>query len=215
MSLSQGMRVRVVDRDGGEDSGVCQQLLLPDGKSIRAHDAPQAMQPRPGGNCTMIAHRLAASPGSNLDEVGEHEDMGTPYAPRLMRLNFLAPVVANLDGRHPIGASRPNHPPGLHGPKIHPCLTKPPRRNIIASIRGRRRWVADIKSESRPASDRNGWPASYWNTWPASSESAPCWSRRYDTAHNLDLSGVSSQHRSHSVVADAEARLRDHRGFSA
>jgi hypothetical protein len=32
--------------------------------------------------------------------------------------------------------------------------------------------VADIKSESRPASDRNRWPASFWNAWPASSESA-------------------------------------------
>jgi hypothetical protein len=29
--------------------------------------------------------------------------------------------------------------------------------------------VAGIKSESRPASDRNRWPASYWNWWPASS----------------------------------------------
>jgi Helix-hairpin-helix containing domain len=32
--------------------------------------------------------------------------------------------------------------------------------------------VADIRSEPRPASDRNRWPASYWNAWPASSESA-------------------------------------------
>jgi hypothetical protein len=32
--------------------------------------------------------------------------------------------------------------------------------------------VADIKSESRPASNRNRWPASYWNAWPASSETA-------------------------------------------
>jgi tetratricopeptide (TPR) repeat protein len=32
--------------------------------------------------------------------------------------------------------------------------------------------VADIKSEPRPASNRNRWPASYWNAWPASSESA-------------------------------------------
>ena len=32
--------------------------------------------------------------------------------------------------------------------------------------------MADIKSESRPASNRNRWPASYWNAWPASSESA-------------------------------------------
>jgi hypothetical protein len=32
--------------------------------------------------------------------------------------------------------------------------------------------VADIKSEPRPASNRNQWPASYWNAWPASSVSA-------------------------------------------
>jgi len=32
--------------------------------------------------------------------------------------------------------------------------------------------VADIKSESRPASDRYRWPASFRNAWPASSESA-------------------------------------------
>jgi signal transduction histidine kinase len=51
-------------------------------------------------------------------------------------------------------------------------LTKPPSRNIIASIRGSERWVAGFKSESRPASNRNRWPASYWNAWPASSESA-------------------------------------------
>ena len=50
-------------------------------------------------------------------------------------------------------------------------MTKPPRRNIIAAVRGSERWVAGFKSESRPASDRNRWPASYWNWWPASSES--------------------------------------------
>jgi hypothetical protein len=33
-------------------------------------------------------------------------------------------------------------------------------------------WVAGFKSESRPASNRNRWPASYWNWWPASSEAA-------------------------------------------
>ena len=32
--------------------------------------------------------------------------------------------------------------------------------------------MADIRSEPRPASDRNRWPASDWNAWPASSESA-------------------------------------------
>ena len=61
---------------------------------------------------------------------------------------------------------------GRYGPKIRAHLTNPARRNIIAPIRESERWVADIKSESRPASDRNWWPASYWNAWPASSESA-------------------------------------------
>ena len=60
----------------------------------------------------------------------------------------------------------------LRRPKIRPRLTDPSGRNIITSIRGSERWVAGFKSESRPASDRNRWPASYWNWWPASSESA-------------------------------------------
>jgi hypothetical protein len=51
-------------------------------------------------------------------------------------------------------------------------LTNPAKQNIITSIRGSRRPVADIKSEPRPASNRNQWPASYWNAWPASSVSA-------------------------------------------
>jgi hypothetical protein len=51
-------------------------------------------------------------------------------------------------------------------------LTRGSGQNIIASIRGSRRQVADIKSEPRPASNRNRWPASDWNAWPASSESA-------------------------------------------
>ena len=63
---------------------------------------------------------------------------------------------------------------GLRRPKIGARLTDPSRRNIIAPIRGSERWVAGIKSESRPASDRNRWPASYWNWSPASSESAGC-----------------------------------------
>ena len=50
---------------------------------------------------------------------------------------------------------------GLRRPKIRARLTDPSRRNIIAPIRGSERWVAGIKSESRPASDRNWWPASY------------------------------------------------------
>jgi hypothetical protein len=51
-------------------------------------------------------------------------------------------------------------------------LTNPAKQNIIPSIRGSKRQVADIKSEPRPASNRNQWPASFWNAWPASSESA-------------------------------------------
>ena len=51
-------------------------------------------------------------------------------------------------------------------------LTHPAKRNIIRSIRGSTRPMADIKSEPRPASNRNRWPASYWNARPASSESA-------------------------------------------
>ena len=52
-----------------------------------------------------LARRLAASPASNVEEVGAQEGMGAPYAARLIRLNFLAPdiVIAILDGRQPIG----------------------------------------------------------------------------------------------------------------
>jgi hypothetical protein len=35
-----------------------------------------------------------------------------------------------------------------------------------------KRELADIKSEPRPASNRNRWPTSDRNVWPASSESA-------------------------------------------
>jgi hypothetical protein len=56
--------------------------------------------------------------------------------------------------------------------QIHVRLTNPAKPNIITSIRGSTRQVAEIKSEPRPASNRNRWPASYWNAWPASSESA-------------------------------------------
>jgi site-specific DNA recombinase len=51
-----------------------------------------------------LARRLAASPASNLEDVGAQEGMGAPYAARLMRLNFLAPdiVVAILNGRQPV-----------------------------------------------------------------------------------------------------------------
>jgi hypothetical protein len=66
----------------------------------------------------------------------------------------------------------PPPPKRLRSSKSNPVLTKGSGRNIIAEIRGSKRRVADIKSESRPASNRNRWPASYWNAWPASSESA-------------------------------------------
>jgi site-specific DNA recombinase len=47
-----------------------------------------------------LARRLATSPDPNLEDVGLQEDMGAPYAARLMRLNYLAPdiVVAILKG---------------------------------------------------------------------------------------------------------------------
>ena len=67
---------------------------------------------------------------------------------------------------------KPSLPIMLWRPHPKPCLTNPGKRNIIPSIRGSRRPVADIKSEPRPASNRNRWPASYWNARPASSESA-------------------------------------------
>src|SRR5208282_4435513 len=79
------------------------------------------------------------------------------------------PVVAH---RHPIRPSRTE--PSSHSAEaqIHARLTNPAKQNIITTIRGSNRQVADIKSEPRPASNRNQWPASYWNAWPASSESA-------------------------------------------
>jgi len=51
-----------------------------------------------------LSRRLAASQASNLEDVGAQEGMGAPYAPRWMRLNFLAPdiVVAILNGRQPV-----------------------------------------------------------------------------------------------------------------
>ncbi len=50
-----------------------------------------------------LAHRLATNPSVTLEEGGAAEDMGAPYAARLMRLNFLAPdiVVVILNGRQP------------------------------------------------------------------------------------------------------------------
>ena len=50
-----------------------------------------------------LARHLAANPSVTLEEAGAAENMGAPYAARLMRLNFLAPdiVVAILNGRQP------------------------------------------------------------------------------------------------------------------
>jgi site-specific DNA recombinase len=50
-----------------------------------------------------LASRLATNPSITLEEAGAAENMGAPYAARLMRLNFLAPdiVVAILNGRQP------------------------------------------------------------------------------------------------------------------
>ncbi|HYA81241.1 MAG TPA: recombinase family protein [Methylocystis sp.] len=52
-----------------------------------------------------LARRLAAGPGSTLEDAGALEGMGAPYAARLMRLNSLAPeiVTAILNGRQPVG----------------------------------------------------------------------------------------------------------------
>src|SRR5277367_2315138 len=58
----------------------------------------------------------------------------------------------------------PHDPTPLLALSNPPPLTKSSARNIMAAIREGERRVADIKSESRPAS--------YWNAWPASSESA-------------------------------------------
>ncbi len=50
-----------------------------------------------------LARRLATNPSVTLEEAGAADDIGAPYAARLMRLNFLAPdiVVAILNGRQP------------------------------------------------------------------------------------------------------------------
>jgi site-specific DNA recombinase len=50
-----------------------------------------------------LARHLATNPSATLEEAGAAQDMGAPYAARLMRLNFLAPdiVVAILNGRQP------------------------------------------------------------------------------------------------------------------
>ncbi len=60
-----------------------------------------------------LSRRLAAAPGSTLEDVGAQEGMGAPYAARLMRLNYLAPdiVVTILNGRQPVlHAAEQNRP---------------------------------------------------------------------------------------------------------
>ena len=50
-----------------------------------------------------LARRLAENPGSTLEDIASRENMGGPYAARLIRLNHLAPdiVAAILDGKQP------------------------------------------------------------------------------------------------------------------
>ena len=51
-----------------------------------------------------LARRLAENPGSTLEDVASQQNMGGPYAARLIRLNYLAPdiVAAILDGKQPV-----------------------------------------------------------------------------------------------------------------
>ena len=50
-----------------------------------------------------LMRRLAENPGSTLEDIASRENMGGPYAARLIRLNHLAPdiVAAILDGKQP------------------------------------------------------------------------------------------------------------------
>ncbi len=51
-----------------------------------------------------LARRLAENPGWTLEDVASQQNMGAPYAARLIRLNYLAPdiVAAILDGKQPV-----------------------------------------------------------------------------------------------------------------
>jgi site-specific DNA recombinase len=51
-----------------------------------------------------LARRLAENPSWTLEDVASQENMGGPYAARLIRLNYLAPdiVAAILDGKQPV-----------------------------------------------------------------------------------------------------------------
>ena len=50
---------------------------------------------------------LATNPSVTLNEAGAAQDLGAPYAARLMRLNYLAPdiVAAILKGQQPAALS--------------------------------------------------------------------------------------------------------------
>ena len=50
-----------------------------------------------------LARRLAEKPGSTLEDAAAQQNMGGPYAARLIRLNYLAPdiVAAILGGKQP------------------------------------------------------------------------------------------------------------------
>jgi len=54
-----------------------------------------------------LAGHLARNPSITLEEAGAAQDMGAPYAARLMRLNYLAPniVEAILKGQQPAALS--------------------------------------------------------------------------------------------------------------
>ena len=51
-----------------------------------------------------LARRLAENPGWTLEDVASQQNMGGPYAARLIRLNYLAPdiVASILDGKQPV-----------------------------------------------------------------------------------------------------------------
>ena len=51
-----------------------------------------------------LARSLAENPGSTLEDVASRENLGGPYAARLIRLNYLAPdiIAAILDGKQPV-----------------------------------------------------------------------------------------------------------------
>src|SRR5277367_2993222 len=105
---------------------------------------------------------MAGSPNPRRDKAVDND--GLRYSAMESALRPSLPTATRADPHEPKLL--------LAEAQIHARLTNPAKQNIITSIRGSRRPVADIKSEPRPASNRNQWPASYWNAWPASSVSA-------------------------------------------